>query len=332
MTPLVSVVLPARDAATCIARAVRGVLAQDLADWELLVVDDGSADATAARAERAAAGDPRVRLLRTGRRGLVAALAAGLAAARGPLVARMDADDELAPDRLSAQAALLAARPDIGVAGCLVAFGGDPAAARGYALHVEWLNALREPDEIAANRFVESPLAHPSVMFRRELARRHGGYADGPWPEDYELWLRWMDAGVRCAKVPRVLLTWHDPPGRLSRTDPRYSVEAFYACKCRWLARALPPDRPVWLWGAGRVTRRRFAALEGPGRRFAGFVDVDPLKAGRALGGRRVVAPAGIPREAFVVAGVGSRGARALIEVALQAGGRRAGADYLLAA
>ncbi len=244
----------------------------------------------------------------------------------------MDADDELAPDRLSAQAALLGARPDVGVASCLVAFGGDPSAARGYALHVEWINALREPEEIAANRFVESPLAHPSVMFRRELFDLYGGYVDGPWPEDYALWLRWMDAGVRFAKVPRVLLTWNDPPARLSRVDPRYSVEAFYACKCRWLARTLPPDRPVWLWGAGRVTRRRFAVLERLWRPFAGFIDVDPRKAGRSLAGRPVVGPDGIPREAFVVAGVGSRGARGLIEEALCAGGRRAGVDYVLAA
>lgn len=332
LRPLVSVLLPARDAEGCIARAVSGVLAQDLPDWELLVVDDGSSDATAERARQAAGGDPRVRVLRTGRRGLVTALHAGLAAARGRLIARLDADDEVAPDRLSSQVALLDARPDVGVASCLVAFGGDRATARGYALHVDWINGLREPEEIAGQRFVESPLAHPSVLFRRELAQRHGAWAEGPFPEDYELWLRWMDAGVRCAKVPRVLLTWHDPPGRLSRTDPRYAPEAFYATKCRWLARAVPAGRPLWLWGAGRVTRRRFAALERLAGPFAGFVDIDPRKRGSAPGGRPVVAPQDIPRSAFVVAGVGSRGARERIDAALRDGGRRPGTDYWLAA
>lgn len=330
--PLVSVLLPARDAEGCIGTAVRGVLAQDLPDWELLVVDDGSCDGTAERARQAAGGDPRVRVLRAGRRGLVPALHAGLAAARGRLIARLDADDEVAPDRISAQVALLDARPDVGVASCLVAFGGDRATARGYALHVDWINGLREPEEIAGQRFVESPLAHPSVLFRRELAERHGAWAEGPFPEDYELWLRWMDAGVRCAKVPRVLLTWHDPPGRLSRTDPRYAPEAFYAVKCRWLARAVPPGRPLWLWGAGRVTRRRFAALERLAGPFAGFIDVDARKRGRPLGGRPVVGPQDIPPGAFVISGVGSRGARELIERALQAAGRRPGLDYLPAA
>src|SRR6185436_16591977 len=104
----------------------------------------------------------------------------------------------------------------IGLVGCLVEFGGDRSASEGYALHVDWINALTTPDEIALNRFVESPLAHPSVMFRRELVEKHGGYRAGDFPEDYELWLRWMEAGARMGKVPRVLLTWQDGPGRLS--------------------------------------------------------------------------------------------------------------------
>jgi len=166
----------------------------------------------------------------------------------------------------------------------------------------------------------------------RELLERHGGYIDSAEPEDYELWLRWLDAGVRFAKVPRELLTWHDPPARLSRTHPRYAVEAFYACKCRYLARAMPRDRPVWLWGAGRITRQRFAAFERAGGHFAGFIDIDPKKTGRAIGGRPVVAPDAIPADAFVIVGVGTRGARELIRAALVAQGRGEGVDFLVAA
>jgi hypothetical protein len=244
----------------------------------------------------------------------------------------MDADDEMMPERLSAQVKLLENRPAIGVASSLVEFGGDAVAAHGYALHVEWINTLREPEEIAVNRFVESPVAHPSVMFRRELVERHGGYRDSGEPEDYELWLRWMEAGVRFAKVPRTLLTWHDSPGRLSRTDARYAVEAFYACKCRYLVRALPRDRPIWLWGAGRVTRQRFAPLERAGVRFAGFVDVDAKKINGVINGRAVVGPGAIPRAAFVIVGVGTRGARDLIRATLERDVRRAGGDFILAA
>jgi len=338
MTPRVSVVMPAWNAVATVGAAVASVRAQSTEAWELLVIDDGSTDGTAAEVGRAAGGDPRVRVLRRGRAGIVAALTGGLAAARAPFIARMDADDLMMPGRLAAQVALLDARPEIGVASCLVEFGGDRAAAQGYAGHVDWINSLLSPDEIARGRFIESPVAHPSVMFRRELIDRHGGYADGDFPEDYELWLRWMDAGVRFAKVPEVLLRWNDPPSRLSRTDPRYGEDAFHGCKCRHLARWLrghvAPDRAILLWGAGRITRRRFAALAEHGVRLAGYIDVDPRKIGTRVAGLPVLAPQQIPsREAcFVIGGVGVRGARDLHRAALVAGGRVEGEDFIFAA
>jgi glycosyltransferase involved in cell wall biosynthesis len=335
--PVVSIVLPAHNAADTIGRAVRDVRAQTLERWELILVNDGSTDGTGRAAAAAAAGDPRVRLLHAERGGIVAALNVGVAAARGRFIARMDADDETMPRRLAAQVALLETRPDIGVASSLVEFGGDRAAARGYALHVEWMNSLLEPEAIAVHRFIESPLAHPSVMFRRELIERHGGYLDTGEPEDYELWLRWMEAGVRFAKVPDVLLRWNDPPERLSRTSVRYSTAAFYACKCRYLARWLlrhGDERPVWLWGAGRITRKRFVPLEAAGVKFAAFVDIDPNKAGRVIGGRRVHPPAHLPPpdETFVIAAVGVRGARDLIRVTLEDRGFVLGKDFMMAA
>ncbi|MBE2212560.1 MAG: glycosyltransferase [Opitutaceae bacterium] len=338
MTPHLSVVMPVWNAAETVAAAVASVRAQTLAPWELIVVDDGSDDATADAVEQASVGDARIRLLRRGHAGIVAALSAGLSDARAPLIARMDADDVMHPDRLAAQIALLDARPEVGVASCRVEFGGDRAASRGYAVHVDWINSLVEPDEIARARFVESPIAHPSVMFRREVIDRHGGYAEGPFPEDFELWLRWMDAGVRFAKVPAVLLRWNDPPARLSRTDPRYGEGAFYACKCRYLARWLSahvvPTRAILLWGAGRITRRRFAALAAHGVRLAGYIDIDARKIGTLVAGLPVLAPRDIPpREGcFVVGGVGVRGARDLHRATLVSRGFVEGADFIFAA
>jgi len=338
MMPQVSVVMPVWNAATTVAAAVASVRAQTLCDWELIVVDDGSTDATVAEIDRAGAGDARVRLLRRVHGGVVAAANAGAAEARAPFVARLDADDEMMPGRLAAQVALLASRPEIGVASSLVEFGGDPISARGYALHVDWINSLLEPDEIARSRFIESPLANPSAMFRRELIDRHGGCADTGEPEDYELWLRWLDAGVRFSKVPEVLLRWNDPPARLTRTDERYSESSFYRCKCRYLARWMrtfvAPGRAVFLWGAGRITRKRFAALADHGVRIDGYIDVDARKIGTRVAGVPVIAPESIPpREAcFVIGAVGVRGARELIRADLAARGGVEGADFIFAA
>lgn len=356
--PAVSVVLPVRNGAATLARAVASVRAQTLAAWELVLVDDGSTDGTAEIAAAAARADARVRVMRpaAGAAGIVAALNTGMAAARGRWIARLDADDAMHPERLAAQLALgeggaggrgvaagAGARAgadggEIGVVGCRVEFGGDRATNAGYALHVDWLNTLTTPEEIALNRFVEAPLAHPSVMFRRELAERLGGYRDGAFPEDYELWLRWLDAGVRMAKVPRVLTTWHDGPGRLSRTDPRYAPEAFFRLKAGWIARELARSgggRPVWVWGAGRPTRKRAAALTAHGVAIAGYIDVDPKKLGRLGGtGAPVIGPDALPPagEITVLGYVAARGARELCRAALVARGYAEGREFWLCA
>lgn len=341
--------MPVRNAAATLLRAVASVRAQTGRDWELIVVDDGSTDQTPAVLETVARDEPRLRLVRCPSRGLVAALDAGIAAAQGELIARMDADDEAAPDRFAAQADFLCAAENraVGLVGCLVEFGGDRASSAGYALHVDWINSLVTPEKIALNRFVESPFAHPSVMFRRELVAKFGGYRAGDFPEDYELWLRWLDAGVRMAKVPRVLLRWNDSPARLSRRDARYRPEAFFRLKAEWIGREVArmaeargrvgsePLR-VWVWGAGRPTRKRATHLERHGLRIAGYIDVDAKKATRAIGGTGppVIAPRDLPApgEIFVLAYVSSRGARELIRGELRARGYAEGRDFLLCA
>lgn len=338
MPPRVTVLMPVHNAALTLPRALASLERQQFDDWELVAVDDGSDDDSAGVLDRVARTDARLRVLHLPHAGLVAALNTGLASARGAYLARMDADDESTPDRLGAQVALLGAQPDLGLVGGVVEFAGDRIRQAGYALHVDWMNQLTTPDAIALNRFVESPFAHPSVMFRLDLVARHGGYLEGPFPEDYELWLRWLERGVRMAKVPRVLLRWHDSPRRLSRTDSRYSAAAFYDLKARYLARWLaghvPPHRPLLVWGAGRLTRRRVERLEAHGPTIHGYVDIDPRKIGRTHAGRVVLDPASLPSpaDAFVLGYVASRGARDLIRAQLEGRGFREGQDYLMVA
>jgi glycosyltransferase involved in cell wall biosynthesis len=335
----VSVILPAYNAAGTINRAIDSIRAQTFTDWELWVVDDGSTDATIDLVRPLTAKDPRIRLLSRAHEGLVPTLNAGIAAARSPFIARMDADDESLPERLALQVKFLRANADIGLVSCRVEFGGDRAANAGYALHVDWINSFVLPELIELYRFVESPFAHPSVMFRRQWVDQFGGYRAGDFPEDYELWLRWLDAGVRMVKLPPVLLRWNDPPTRLSRTDRRYDPEAFFRMKAIWIVRELTrvsQGRPIWVWGAGRPTRKRAAHLEAQGMRIAGYIDVDAKKTTPALGGVGVpvVSPDRLPPigDSYILGYVSSRGARDLIREALKASGRAEGRDFLMCA
>jgi glycosyltransferase involved in cell wall biosynthesis len=309
---MISVLMPVRDAGPTLTAALESLLAQTEPAWELIAVDDGSTDESGAILQSRARRDRRIRVVRTGRRGLVSALDTGLAVATGDLIARLDADDLCAPERLARQRHHLDSRPEIGLVASRVGFGGDARRAAGFARYVDWTNGLLTPEDIALARFVESPLVHPSVMFRRAL--------------------------VRMEKLAESLLVWNDSPTRLSRRDPRYDPEAFYRVKggylARWLAAHNPYHPAIILWGAGRVTRRRARHLVEHGVVIEAFVDIDPRRVGRPIDGRPVLPPDKVPPpgEAFVVSYVGGADARERIEARLKAAGHRRGVDYILAA
>lgn len=329
----VSVLLPHHNAAGTLDRAVASLVGQSFADWELLLVDNASTDESPAIAQRWAARDPRIRLVHEPRLGIAHALNTGLAHAHGAYIARMDADDESHPERLARQLDHLQAHPDIGVLGTRTVFTSNVERSSGMAWYVDWQNALLSPHEHYVKRFVDAPLAHPTVMFRRSLVVQHGGYSTEPLPEDHELWLRWMDAGVRFAKLPEALLTWSDHPGRLSRTHPNYSVDAFFRTKAKWLARWIQrkaPGRPVIIAGTSGLCQARAALLEAEGVAISAFTDVKP----REVAGYAFIPHDALPArgEALIVSFISQRGTGDRIAAYFSGLGLVEGADFILAA
>ena len=326
-TPRVSVLLPVRDAAAFLGDCLASLAAQTLRELEIVAVDDGSSDGSTEILASAARRDRRLRLIRQERRGLVEALNRGLADCRAPYVARLDADDVAARRRLEMQAAALDADPAIGVVSCRVRHFPSSAVGLGFRIYERWLNGLLSHEEILRERFIESPIPHPSVMARRAVLKAAGGYRDLGWPEDYDLWLRLAEAGVRFAKLPRCLVGWRAHPARLTHTDRRYAVERFLACKAHHLARGPLAGRPPVVWGAGQTGRRLAKHLEREGAAPAAFVDIDPKKIGGSLRRRPVLAADELPRllaeldRPLVVTAVSSRGARELIRERLTSWG-----------
>ncbi len=224
--PAVSVLMGVRDGAPWVRDAVASVLAQTLADLELIVVDDGSTDATAGLL--AAFDDPRLRVERRPRQGLTPALNHALAAARAPLVARLDADDLAAPERLARQAGFLAAHPGIGVVG---------SAAREVDAEGRVLRVVTPPADDAAIRRAlirRNPMVHSSVTMRRASLEAVGGYdARFDIAQDYDLWMR-LAAVTRLANLPEALVVRRLVAGRVSavRDGARLRAEA----RARWRA------------------------------------------------------------------------------------------------
>ncbi|MFN3874585.1 MAG: glycosyltransferase family 2 protein [Flavobacteriales bacterium] len=331
--PRVSVLLPYRNATATLDAAIASIAAQVFTDWELLLVDNASTDAGPSLAHRWSERDPRIKLLHEPRIGIARALNTGLAHAEGTYMARMDADDISHPERLAKQVAYLDANPGIGVLGTRTAFVSTVRESRGMQAFVEWQNMIITPHDHSVKRFVDAPLAHPSALFRRELVEQHGGYSTAPLPEDHELWLRWMDAGVRFAKLPEVLLTWSDHAHRLSRTHANYSADAFFRTKAKWLARWLKGKlngRALIVAGASKLCRGRAALLEAEGVTIDAFTDVKARGVpGRAFISHEELPPAG---EAFIVSFISQRGAGGRIAAYLSSRALAEGADFILAA
>lgn len=333
MKPRVSVILPFRNAEATLEECLDSIRNQTLRDFEVVAVDDGSSDASAERVRRWSQEDSRVRLLQPGRSGLVAAMNLGIARSLAPLVARMDADDIMRPERLAVQEAYLREHPHIALVSCQVALFPADQIRSGYREYVRWQNMCHSPADIANNLFVESPHAHPSVMFRRRVFDGLGGYCEGDFPEDYDLWLRMAEAGHAMAKVPSVLLDWRERPDRLSRTDPRYSREAFDRLRAKYLSRdaRVKDAAELCIWGAGRTTRKRVRRLLDLGVCYSGWIDIDPRKIGKTIWGRPVHAPQWLDGNAhpFVLIYVTNHGARDEIEENLNAMGYQRGSHYL---
>jgi glycosyltransferase involved in cell wall biosynthesis len=326
--------IPVHDARPYLAAALASVRRQTMRDFEVVCVDDGSTDGGGDELDHVAREDARFRVLHPGRIGLVAAANLLAAEARAPLLARFDADDVMHPRRLELQAAFLDAHPDVGAVSSLVRHFPGADVREGNRVYEAWLNGIVTPEQIAREIFVELPLPNPATTMRAGVHARAGGFRDDGMPEDYAFWLRAWEAGVRFAKVARVLHFWREHPARVTRTHPRYALEAFLRAKAATLLRGpLGGVRPYLVWGAGMIGRRLARILERAGRPPLAMLDIDPRKIGGRRRGVPVLPPDAIrPRSALVLAAVGARGARGKIRAALVRAGWRETIDFWMVA
>lgn len=343
MTPAVSILLPVRDGAATVTGAVESCLVQTHRDFELLIADDNSSDGTVALLGGLSRRDRRVRILDVPPPGgLIPALRLLTREARAPLLARMDADDLSHPERIDKQAAHLRGDAGLAAVGCLVRVrrrdgDGFLPPEEGFRRYMDWMNNLVEPEDIARERFIESPVVHPSVMIRASALAAVGGYREVPWAEDYDLWLRLIEGGHLIGRVPEELFEWRDSPARLTRTDGRYRQSAFIEAKAHFLAR-LPVVREcgVAISGAGPTGKALARALQHEGAVVHYFSDTSVRRAGRRIAGVPVIAPGDTPVHTkgapLHLAAVGQPGRRDAVRELLRGLGYTEGSSFLCVA
>jgi len=190
--PIVSVLLPVRNGARFLAEALESITAQTLREIEILLIDDGSTDASLAIANELARRDPRLIVLRQEQLGIVGALNAGIQAARGEYLARMDADDVAEPSRFETQVAFLAANPNCVVIGSDVEIIDEEGQYLGGGAYPRRHADIERALLLGSHKC----LLHPTVIMRTEAVRAIGGYRADTYPsEDFDLWLRLSEVG-----------------------------------------------------------------------------------------------------------------------------------------
>jgi glycosyltransferase involved in cell wall biosynthesis len=239
--PTVSVLMPVYNVAGTarhreyLATAVHSILAQDYDDWELVAVNDGSADATGPLLDGYARTDPRVRVLHLAKNvGIAAALNAGAAFARGRLLARMDADDISLPYRLRTQVGFLQRHPGIDLVGSgMYVVNEDSQVLRETRL------AECHEDILRAVSTWGCPFIHGSVLMRRAVFDRVGGYCPSPeWHfcEDFEMWFRVLCVG-RGHNLPECLYLYREHTANVSTTKRERQAQAAAKVKAMFAAR-----------------------------------------------------------------------------------------------
>ena len=215
--PTVSVVMPVFNGERFLREAVESILNQSFGDLEFVIVDDGSTDSTPSILESYCRQDQRVKVHRQGNQGIVASLNQGCLIARGDYVARMDADDVSAPQRLGRQVAFLDANPRVGLVGCGKYDNIDVAGAVLYTTY------LPQDNETIQNTLVQRwCFLHPSIMFRRALLDEAGSYRkEFEGAEDHDFILRLLEH-CEAHNLPERLIRYRLNPKGLSITYHQY--------------------------------------------------------------------------------------------------------------
>jgi len=213
--PLISVVLPAYNCASYLPQAIESILAQTIADFELLVVYDASTDNTLEVIERYAAKDSRVHLVHGEQKRLVGALNLGIATASGQFIARMDADDISLPTRFALQLSLM---QDKGLDFC----GTQMLMIDEKARAMQEVPMPITPDLITITLACTVPFAHGSVMMRKHFLQTHQlQYQAGSAAEDYEFWCRAYHLGARFGNVDQFVFQYRYLQQSLSKVHAK---------------------------------------------------------------------------------------------------------------
>lgn len=217
----ISVILPVYNAGKFLQPAIDSILKQSFTDFEFLICDDCSSDNSPAVLQKAAELDSRIKLLRNEKNsGITFTLNKLLANTSAPLIARMDADDVAVPERLSLQYDFMLKNPAVAVAGGNLEIIDEEDSPLGKRIYPQSFSAIKKV------MLCQNPLAHPSVIMRKDVIEKLGGYLEQVGCEDYYMWLRAVENGFELANLPETLLHYRLSANQIKQRDMKKSLRS----------------------------------------------------------------------------------------------------------
>ncbi|SFR46174.1 Glycosyltransferase involved in cell wall bisynthesis [Robiginitalea myxolifaciens] len=284
-TPLVSILIPYKNTAEFLPECLESILQQGYSNFEILAVNDNSADSSRGIIQEFAARDPRVKDLVSHGEGIIPALRTAFSVSKGKLVTRMDSDDIMMPDRLGAMVRDLQQSGKGHLAVGQVKYFSDRGISDGYARYEKWLNGLTATGTNFSEIYKECVIPSPCWMLWREDLLACEAFEPNRYPEDYDLCFRFYREGLICIPNAECLHLWRDYDSRTSRNSEHYAQNYFLEIKTHYfLELDRDPNRELFLWGAGFKGKKIARILQQHRQPFQWICD-NPLKIGKKIYG-----------------------------------------------
>ncbi|WP_142786467.1 glycosyltransferase family 2 protein [Changchengzhania lutea] len=284
--PLVSILTPFKNTESFLEDCLNSILNQSYQNWELLIVDDHSTDASYALVNRFAEKDQRIKLFKNADSGIIDALRVAFKHSRGEFVTRMDSDDVMRPNKLETLVGNLLQYGKQHVSIGLVDYFSADGIKEGYKNYETWLNDLTKTGTNYSEIYKECVIPSPCWMAYKSDLIACGAFEPNRYPEDYDLAFRFYKYHYTCIPCDIVLHNWRDYSTRASRTDAHYAENHFIDLKLDYFLELDYDDtKTLVVWGAGNKGKLVAKQLIKKGIDFEWICD-NPKKIGKDIYGK----------------------------------------------
>ncbi|WP_452603084.1 glycosyltransferase family 2 protein [Pontimicrobium sp. MEBiC06410] len=250
---LISILIPFKNTEVYLEACIDSITLQSYTNWELLIVDDHSTDASNSIVKSYAEKDSRITLLNNEGKGIINALKLAFKHAKGDYITRMDSDDIMASNKLEVLLCKLKTNGKQHVSTGLVRYFSEKGISEGYKKYETWLNRLTTHGTNYSEIYKECVIPSPCWMLHRDDLLAIDAFNPTRYPEDYDLTFRFYQQNYKIVPCDVILHYWRDYGTRASRTDANYAENSFIAIKLHYFLKLdYNNSRPLVVWGAGR--------------------------------------------------------------------------------